>query len=169
MDQKTALSIVHIDELDLQGDCVQLPSQYLRVTFQAGELRNQLAQVELETKEQEAKISKAVRDNPGKHGIDKPTRDAVDEVVAASPVLVAKRKQAQDIRFELDKMQGVLSALEIKKRSLSNLVQLWSMSYHGGVKVSKEQRNDINEATHRKVVEKGRAVRRSSQGDEDED
>ena len=163
------MALVNIDELELQEECVGLPTAYLRVSFQAAELRNTLAKQEIGYKETEAKLSKAVRDYPAKHGIEKATRDAVDEVVAALPELNKLRQTLQETRFELDKAGSVLAALEMKKRSLANLVSLYSMGYHGQVKPkSREAREVVDDAVQRKVAEKT-AVHRAAMTEDDED
>lgn len=169
MDLKTAQGMVNIDELELQEECVKLPTQYLRTSFQAAELRNTLATQEIEFKEMEAKLSKKVRDTPNQYGIEKATRDAVDEVVAAMPQLSIARSSIQETRFALDKLSSVMAALEMKKRSLGNLVSLYSMGYHGSVKgKSREEREQIDEAAQREVAKRTRRPQAPRQEDEDE-
>lgn len=169
MEKKDALEVVSVDELNLQEECVQLPSQYLRASYQAAELRNELAVNEIKFKSAEAELSKNVRDNPGKYGIEKVTVASVDDVVSASKELSVIRGAMQATRHELDRAQGLMSALEIKKRSLTNLVSLYSMSYQGTIKKPSSMPASNKERQAQEAITEQRKKRKVSFEDEEED
>ncbi len=165
---KQAIELASIDPLALPEECERLPRQYISVSFAAAELRGQLARADADAKLQEAKLSKAVREAPSDYGLDKVTEAAIRETVATLPQYVTEQRKTFALREQLDKLTGMLTALDMKKRSLTNMVSMTVAGYTGSgpVKVDKEAREDFSERLQRKQAHVAVLRRKGKSSDE---
>jgi len=151
MQEAQAKAAVQIDENALDKECVKLPSDYLRYAFQAAEAKRDVAEAESSLSVVKADLARAIRSAPGDYGIDKITEAAIVSALETQPEHRKALAVVQDRRYEYDLAQAVVWALEHKKRSLTNLIELHGMSYFSNPKVTPAGREAIEQMTQRKV------------------
>lgn len=149
-------SIVLIDENNLDRECIRLPGDYLKYALKSADLKQTLSEAAAAVKVTQAEASTRIRDNPAKHGIEKVTETAIAVAVLQDEGYQAAVTAEREAQHDLDTAQAVVWALEMKKRSLTMLVDLHGMGYFSSVKGSAEGKEAVQKMTQR-------AVRRSNQ------
>jgi tryptophan synthase alpha subunit len=149
--QQTEERVVQIDELNLDKECIKLPSDYLKYASLAAEARKDVDEAKAEVDVVDAALSKVIRAKPEKYGLEKVTEAGVNSAI----VLDVKHQKAlqtlHDAKYNLELIQAVVSALDHKKRSLTLLVELHGLSYFSEVKLSKDGKEAVDAMTKRKV------------------
>lgn len=153
MKKEHALAVVAINELALDKECVALPTQFINACFNAAEARMELASAEQKLEVAESNLAKRVRDVPGQYGLEKVTEAAIKEIVRTHASLAPAQLAVSDARHELELCGALVSALDHKKRALTNLVELHKAGYNGSspVKASREQREQLSEEQQRET------------------
>lgn len=144
-------SIVEIDELNLDKECVRLPSDYLKHANASSELKKKMDMLKAEFEVAQAEVSAMIRKNPEKYGLEKVTESGIH-----SAMLLSKRyRQAEygllEAKAEQDMAQNVVWALEHKKRSLTLLVELHGMGYFSNPKITREGKQAVDDMMKRKA------------------
>lgn len=153
-------SVVAIEEHALDQECIKLPTDLLRFSTQAAEARRDMDEAKASLDVVEADLSRAIRANPSKYGLEKDTKDAVAAAVALQPQYRTAQEELQQAKYELDLVSAVVSALEAKKRALTLLVDLHGMGYFANVKVSAKGKEAI-------LAENAKKAARRYRGDAD--
>ena len=141
------MSVVEIDENNLDRECIRLPSDYLKFAHLSADKKRDVAEAANRLKVVEADIAKAVRDNPGAYGLEKVTEGAIKEIIISK-----SQKAVRDLRdaeHQADIAHAVVQALEHKKRAVTLLVELHGMSYFANPKVSERGREAVNAMTRK--------------------
>lgn len=136
-------SVVQINELKLDRECVRLPGSYLQWAVRAAEARQDVDELKAELSVVEADVGKRIRDNPGKFGLEKITENSVKEATQRSEDVQEKTQEYNTARHNLAMIEAVVSALDIKKKSLALLVELHVAGYGANVKMSSEGRDAV--------------------------
>lgn len=144
-------SIVHIDEHNLDKECIKLPTDYLRAAHQSAEYKRDLDELEAELKVVQSEMGMKVRDHPARFGLEKVTETALPSVVITTKEYQDKLREVQRARHQAELAQAVVWALEHKKRTLTLLVELHGMGYFSNPKVSERGREAVEEMTKTKV------------------
>ncbi len=142
---------VEIDENNLDRECINLPSQYLRAATAAAECRRAVAEAERSLDLVESDLSKEIRSNPSGFGLEKITEAALKATVIAQPAYQKVERRVAQARYESDLAQALVWAMENKKKSLSMLVELHGLGYFSDVKVSKAGKEVVEQMTQRRV------------------
>lgn len=148
---KDELSVVQIDEHNLDRECIRLPSDYLKFAHAAAEAKRDEAECKARLDVVEADLSKEIRANPTEFGIEKVTEGSLSATVLTLPQYQKALKRFQDAQYQSNLHQAVVWALEHKKRSLTLLVDLHGMGYFSSPKVSEKGRAAVQEMTKKKV------------------
>jgi chorismate mutase len=148
---KQAPSVVQIDEHNLDKECINLPSQYLQYAHLAAEAKRDVGELKAELDVVEADLSKSVRADPAKYGIEKLTEAGLKEVVRTRKAYRETQDRLQEAQYHAELAQAVVWALEHKKRSLTLLVDLHGMGYFSSPKVSKAGREAVDDMTKNRV------------------
>jgi len=151
-------SIVQINPLELDRECVRLPSDYVEVALEAADLRKRLDELKAEQEVLEADLAKDIRSNPGSYGLEKVTEAAVSACITANSKVQTLAEKTARAKHRLDIAQAVISALEAKKRSLTLLVELHGMSYFAGPNLSDKGRQVVERMTKENVRPRRRAM-----------
>lgn len=152
---KQATSAVEIDELNLDKECIRLPSDYLQFAHLTAECKRKVDEVKARLDVVQAELSKDIRANPSDYDIEKVTETAISGAITIHPKFQKAQKELLDARHESEMAQAVVWALEHKKRTLTLLVELHGLGYFSSPKVSKEGREVVDGMT-KKSVRKGR-------------
>lgn len=153
---KEAFDVVKIDELALDKECINLPTQYLRAAFTAANTRNEVAALSDKHDRLEAALMNKVRNNPDDYDLDKVTEAGIRAAVQTLAEYNESLKVLREVKYQLEMQTALVAALDYKKRSLSLLVDLHMKSYHADVRVSAEQREAVNQQTQEAVRTKTR-------------
>lgn len=149
-----APSVVQIDELNLDRECIRLPSDYLKFAHASAEMKRALDAVNREADVVKADLSLRVRKDPEKYGIEKVTEDIIKATVTSHARMKEVLDRASKAQYDYDLVQAVVWALEHKKRSLTLLVNLHGMGYFSDPKFSREGKEAVEKMTQKNVRRK---------------
>ncbi len=154
IDTKEAEHISQIDENHLDRECIKLPSQYLHYAFQAAEAKKDTMEAKAALDVVQADMAREVRSNPEDYEIEKVTEAAITAAVITTKEFKDAQTELFDAQHAYDVAQAVVWAMEHKKKALSLLVELHSMSYSPEVKVSPEGKKAVEQMMQRNVRRK---------------
>lgn len=143
--------ILQIDEHHLDRECIHLPNQYRQAAFQAAELERDIAETEAELQVREADLCLKIRATPGQFHLEKVTEGAIKELLLINPELRRMEEKLRQLRFKADLMKKLCTAIDMKKRSLTNLVELHSAGYHAEVRPSPRGRESLEKISRDRI------------------
>lgn len=144
-------SIVSIDEHALDKECVRLPSQYRQAAYNAAETNRDIDELKRELKVVDAEVCLRVRKEPTKYGLDKITEGALKEMVTLNPKVRELEGKIAALEHKVAMQKALCSALDMKKRSLTNLVELHSAGYHAEVRPSAAGRDHLKTVSQQRL------------------
>ena len=131
--------MVEIDQLNLEEECIRLPSDYLKYAHLSADARQVLDENKAALDLAESEVKDFIRSNPKKFGAaDKLSEKAIDSLVQRQDRYQKAQVELQKAKHEADLYQAVVWALEHKKRSLTLLVELKQMSWNASVRPGSE-------------------------------
>lgn len=155
MDKPNETSVVQIDEHRLDRECIRLPSDYLKYAHLAADARRDVDERKAQLDVIESELGAEMRKDPETHlGIEKVTEAAIK---AAIPIHERYKKglaRLQAARHASDLAHAVVSALEMKKKSLEGLIQLHGMGYFASPKMTRENRDKVNSSSMRRMTQR---------------
>ncbi len=143
--------IVHIDELNLDKECIRLPSNYLQYATSSAEAKRDCDEFKAELSVMEAELRRKIVEDPAKYGLEKATEKTIEAVILSNAKIQAKEKELRGKVHELALSQAVVSALEHKKRTLTLLVELHGQGYFASPRLSERGREAVVDMTKKKV------------------
>lgn len=155
---------LHIDQYALDQEWLGQPMLYQRYAEKVAVARRDLDVMKDEIAEFEARVDQEVRDAAGDEKI---TEKAITQKIALNPRLKEKKRALLDAKYELDRLSGMLTSLDHRRRALENLVDLHGQSYFATPREPKGGENMERKAVSGKANEKIKERRR--QRDEDDD
>jgi hypothetical protein len=154
--------LVSIDPLALDKECINLPSDYLKVANAAADAKRLLEKAKSSLEVLEANLSKTIRSEPTKYGLDKVTESAIRELVLTCPEHVEATAKLNKLRHQSELHQAAVWAMEHKKKSLSLLVELHLLGYTAGVKLSKEAKDAVDQSV-KELARRARTIAEENQ------
>jgi preprotein translocase subunit SecD len=153
MEERTnrAESVLLIDEHALDKECINLPSNFLRYAHKLAEAKRDVIELKNKLEVVQADLGKKVRDNPAVYGLEKVTEKAIEDVVTRSKEGQAAQREINEAQHNVEMLSAIVRALEMKKSSLTMLVDLHGMGWHANVKVSEEGKRAVEDMTKRNV------------------
>lgn len=139
-----ATNAVQIDELNLDKECIRLPSDYLKFATLSADKKRDADEAKNRLEVVEATITKRVRTDPAEYGIEKATEGAIRDAVQLSKEFKAATAELIKAKHDAELAQAVVWALEHKKRTLTLLVDLHGMGYFSNPKVSAAGREELD-------------------------
>ena len=151
---------LNIDELNLDKECINQPTRYFEFANKLANARNALDEARGDYDVTEAEISKRIRDNPAKFGLEaKTTETAIKAAVAVQPTLKVALQAVNEAKHRVDILQAAVTALDQRKRMLVLLVDMRGQDLYSGVKVSNDGKRAVEQeakATTRKLGQRKR-------------
>lgn len=148
-------SVVEINDLKLGQECRRLPYDYLRFANLSADARRDVDEAKADLELTEAEVSAEIRANPEDHGVAKVTEAGLKELVAVNKRVQQKAQILRKAQHEANLAAAVVSALDQKKNSLKNLVELHGMGYFAEVRPSAQGKAAVDEfekrATRRSI------------------
>lgn len=139
--------VAQINELELDKECIRLPSDFIKFSHLAAEKRAAMDDRKAALELCEAQLGMQVRNTPGKFGLEKVTESAISAVVLGQPKYQKADRRFRSAKHQLDIVSATCSALEHKKRSLTLLVELHGMSYFASPRMSAAGRQAVDDMT----------------------
>lgn len=150
-EEQHADALVQIDRLRLDRECIRLPGDYLFYAKAAADARATVDERKIELDVVEAELASKIRKTPAKYGLEKCTEAGIAGLIPLQEEYRVAQKRLNKAKHRLEMNQAVVQALEMKKRSLTLLVDLYSMEYFSDVNVSQKGREAVEEMTKRSV------------------
>lgn len=116
--------LTHIDQYDLPREWVSHADRYHERALKAAEAKKSKELAEDHVRVVRAEVARAVRLNPTKYGLDKPTVAAVEGEVELDPGVRYAEKELIEYRYAYDVYAADVASLEHRKRALEKLVDL---------------------------------------------
>lgn len=154
---------INLDQLELNAqEQVEMIGRATRMT---AHLKRKHAEAKNAQELVEARLKRAIRTTPSKFGVPdgKITEGSVNEAMVVHDDYQAALKAVVDAKYQLDLMEGIVTALEHRKRMIETEVELWESSYFakptviaGSMASSTLPRDSIVTANKRQIRSKGR-------------
>lgn len=151
-----------INEDELDREWVEQPRLYFRYAKKLALARRDLEQAKTNLEVVAADLSKKIRKDPGRFGIEKITDKTVESAVVTSKEYQQAQTTVTDAGYQVNLLVAAVSTLDHRKRALENLVDLHGMNYFSAPKA---RTNSGREAAD--DIRKRRARRAYDGGDED--
>lgn len=126
--------MLEIDELQLDKECVSLPSLILKAGQDVADYRHEVDSCKTALDVIQSELSLEIRKDPEQFGLEKTTEATITSVITIHPKITMAQKNLAIAKHDLDVANAFANALEAKKRSLQMLVELHSMGYFNEVK-----------------------------------
>ena len=144
-------SIVAIDELSLDKECIRLPTQYLQAAHNSAQAKRDQNEAKSQLDVVHAELGSAIRQSPEKYGLDKVTESSITATILAQKSYKQARQAFDQACYEAEMAQALVWAMEHKKRALTLLVDLHGMGYSSNVKMSSAGKQAVEEMTKKAV------------------
>lgn len=144
--------IVEIDPNNLDLECIDLPTQHLRYSNLAAEKNADVDELEAELDVLKSDLDMRIRQTPGAYGIENLTEPSVKAAIVRSPKHQELLKRIREAKHDVALAKAMVAAIEVKKRSLTLLVELHSAGYHADVKVSHSAKVKVAESARRSAM-----------------
>lgn len=129
MKVEEAESIVEVDINRLDAEWVGQPGLVARHGFALAEAKAEQAEAKAQLELIEAQTDNEVRSHPDAYGIEKVTEKVIETHVKTAQAVITARQRLQAASLTVDQLGVVMNALEHRKRSLENLVELHGREY----------------------------------------
>jgi len=158
--------IFDIDKNLLDDEWMNQPKLYFRWAEQLEDARDALEKAKAAFDVVKSEIELAIREKPSDFGLDVSSRtgSVTEKAVTAAIPLQKEYKEAQQEMFEAKHrvgiLQGVVVALEHRKKGLEKLVDLHGQKYFATPRASEHSREMVDEIEKRSVRQKTKARNR---------
>lgn len=144
-------SLIEIDEVNLDKECIQLPSNYLKAAHLAADAGRDVEELKRQLDVLEADIGKEIRAHPSKYGLEKVTEAAINETILTLPAYRTAQQKLAKAKHDSQLASALVQAMEYKKRSLQMLVELKGMGWYSEPRFSKQGKEAVDDMTKQKV------------------
>ena len=121
-----------IDENLLDVELLEQASKMVKYSYKLAEAKRDKDIAKEKMDFMRAQKDKAIRDAPEKFGLAKITENAVNNAILMEDQYKETVEDYNDANFEVNVLQGVVSALDHRKSMLEKLVQLHGQQYFAG-------------------------------------
>lgn len=127
--KKAEKQFVEIDLLALDQEWVDQPRYYKDFAYRLADANLDLAEKKAELKLVSAEILNAMRREPERFGIKKPSETAFDNLLPLQKEYQHALREVHQAEHTVDLLKAAVNTLEHKKKALENLVQLEGRNY----------------------------------------
>lgn len=160
--KRKAFSLVTVDKMQLDSEWVEHPNEVHKAARRLEDAKDEVARAKAALAVCEAELALSIRKRPKKYGMSSVREAAIKSLVLIQP----ERKKAIGRLHKAMHRQGMfearVKALDHKKKSLENLVTLWSRDYFSRPKTSEETSDKVKEVLDRQRMKRIRNAGRSS-------
>lgn len=125
---------------------------------QLADAKREYARMKRKSEYVTAKVKQAIRADPSSYGVAKLTEDCLKELVVLQSKYQTVEKELEETRYQVDLLQGMVTALTDRKHSLQDFTQLWSQGYFAEPRVATDRQNreQIDERVKHEIRNRGR-------------
>ena len=129
---------LRIDETALDVEWLDQAMLFMRYARHAAEARKTFDETKQELDIVRAEIDKDIRENPDKYGLEKVTEGAIQSTLLTNKKYWAANQKVLDAKYEFDMASNAVSAFNMRKEALENLVKLNGQQYFAGPQVPRD-------------------------------
>lgn len=159
---------MYIDENALDVEILEQPSLMVKYSQLLAEARRtrDLSKEALDLKK--AEIDLDIRDDPAKYDLEKITVAAVEACILMEEEYQTAQKELNDANYQVNVLQGVVSAIDHRKSALENLIKLHGQQYFAGPSTPHDL-SDLRKERKEKISHNvGKTVRRTTKAKQEE-
>lgn len=130
---------VEIDQDALDEECVKQPKLYFKWAKKLADARMAHEEAEANHKLVEAELDDKIREDPESYGLEKITEAAIKATIPKQVEFTESQQKVYHARHKVNILQAGVTALEHKKRSIENLVQLHGQNYFSTPRTGNEE------------------------------
>lgn len=123
-----------ISDSDLDLECLEQPSLFMKYAKHLAESRKDLDEIKQTLDIKKAEVDKAIRENPEKYGIEKVTEGSVSSAILTDKDYQMVNQGYLNAKYETDMAQSAVNAMNMRKDMLEALIKLNGQSYFAGPK-----------------------------------
>lgn len=150
--------MLQIDHNALDVECLEQPGSFMRISQAAAQSNAELDRAKESLDVMKAEISKKIRLNPEKYGIEKLTEAQVECAVISEPSYRDAQQKLIDLREQANILGGAVRAFDQRKKMLELLVSLYGQQYFAGPKMPRDLNLEVaKDSLRRKAFDKMKA------------
>lgn len=139
-----ANSPIEIDLHRLDEEWLKQPILYHEYADRLANARRDLADAQIKRDIVEAECKRQIRKEPEAYGIEKSTEDQIRSTCILQPDMQESEHEVVQAKHAVDVLAAMVDALDHRKKSLENLVQLHGRDYFASPKVDENNRDKFN-------------------------
>lgn len=151
MKEEFSESLIEIDEFALDREWLRQPKLVMQYALKLADARKAAAEAKAAVDIAEAELELDIRNRPEEYDLKKVTEAAIKATVLVSSVYQSAQRRYNRAKHLVDVLQGIMEALEHRKKALEGLVTLEGRNYFSKPQTTKEGEKALAEATKRKV------------------
>lgn len=151
--------ILAICKHQLDEAWINQPQLYNWYAMKCADARQSMDEAKATLEVVKAELSLKIRSNPGNYGFEKTTEKLIDAAILVQKEHSDALENVHGTRHDYDCLQGLLIALDHKKKALEKLVELQGRDYFSDPKSPPEDRERLD-LVEKKVIRGGGRKRR---------
>lgn len=155
-----AESILEINQNELDREWVRQPWLYFRHAQEFADARQRLDEEKANLSIIRAEASLEIRTKPEAFNVTKLTEGVVKETLETVIEVQDAEKAVREAKHAVDIYQGLVTALDHKKRALESLVHLHGQSYFASPQASGDDRDAMEEVVSKAAHDRVRPKRK---------
>jgi hypothetical protein len=129
---------ITIDESGLDIEWLNQPRLMIQYATHLAEMSLRLDKKKSLLELKKAELDKAIRGNPDRFGVAKPTETAILNAIMMNEEYQEIEHQVLDAKYQVDIAKAAVRAIDGKKDALENLVRLHGQQYFAGPKLPRD-------------------------------
>lgn len=143
-------SFADLDLSRLHEDWAEQPKLHRKYARKMPDAKRDLSEAKADLKVIIAEVKRAIRRNPKKYDVPgRATDNAVKEAAEIHPKVRRAETAIIEAAHVVDVLEAALNTLTDRKKTLENLVTLWSMSYFSEPRVKKGTEESVRDSLDR--------------------
>lgn len=142
--------LLSIDELALDREWLEQPSNYLKASRQLADAKQVLDAAKNELEVVKAEQYRAILTYPERYGLAKTTEAAIASAIPLQKAYQEAQREVIRARHDVDVRAAVVTAMEHRKKALENLVSLHLSGYYSDPKAKREDAEYVEELEARR-------------------
>lgn len=177
--QSDYIQDIQIDPFQLEVEWLRQPNLFMEVSMKASEAKIASEESKARLDRMYAILDQKVRDLPDAFGIQKMTEAVVANTIKTQKEYIEAQEENLKARKQSSMWDALVSALEMKRRALENLVNLYSLQYFCGPEdprkltevkkrmkdIEKQQKERIKTTTAARMKKKAQRSKTSKKGE----
>jgi capsule polysaccharide export protein KpsE/RkpR len=160
VEKKEDNSILKIDLLNLEEEWANQPELYKEWADQLALARKEHEEAKAALEVAKAEASNDIRKHPKAFDLDKVTEKAIELLYPSHEDYMAAQQKVIDAKYAMDMLQGMVTALDHRKKALEKEVDLHGQGYYSVPQAREDYGRKIKaDAAQREVTKRSRKER----------